>query len=66
MSVVANVAINVDAKGAAQELNKVDTAAKGLSGSFGALQAAVAALGLGLAIKSIADVGNQSEASKIK
>jgi tape measure domain-containing protein len=66
VSVVANVAINVDARGAAQELNKVDQAAKGLSGSFGGLQAAVAALGVGLVAKSIADVGTQSEASKIK
>ena len=66
MSVVANVAINVDARGAAQELNKVDQAAKGLSGSFGGLRAAVAALGVGLVAKSIADVGTQSEASKIK
>lgn len=64
MSVVANVAINVDAKGAVGELNKVDRAASALQGSFSGLQAAVAALGLGVAIKSIADVGQRSEQTK--
>lgn len=64
MSVVANVAINVDAKGAVGELNKVDRAASALQGSFSGLQAAVAALGLGVAIKSIADVGQKSEQTK--
>ena len=66
MSVVANVAINVDTRGAAGELRKVDDAAGQLNQSFGALKAAVAALGLGLAIKSIADVGNESQKSKIQ
>lgn len=65
MSVVANVAINVDARGAAKELNKVNDAAGELNQTFGALKAAVAALGLGMAIKSIADVGNESQKSKI-
>jgi len=64
VSVVANVAINVDAKGAVGELNKVDRAASALQGSFSGLQAAVAALGLGVAIKSIADVGQRSEQTK--
>lgn len=66
MSVVANVAINVDARGAARELNKVDEAAGQLNQTFGALKAAVAALGLAVAIKSIADVGNESQKSKIQ
>jgi len=65
VSVVANVAINVDARGAAKELNKVNDAAGELNQTFGALKAAVAALGLGMAIKSIADVGNESQKSKI-
>lgn len=64
MSVVANVAINVDAKGAVNELNKVDRAAGELNQSFSGLQAAVAALGLGVAIKSIADIGQKSEQTK--
>ena len=64
MAVVANVAINVDAKGAIGELNKVDRAASELNQSFSGLKAAVAALGLGVAIKSIADVGQRSEQTK--
>jgi tape measure domain-containing protein len=54
-------------------LDSVNTKQKGvaatagqLSQSFGALKAAVAALGLGLAIKSIANVGNESQKSKIQ
>lgn len=66
MAAVADVILNVDAKGAAQELNKVDTAAKGLNGTFNTLKATVAALGIGLAAKAILDVGNESEASKNK
>lgn len=66
MSVVANVAINVDTRGAVGELRKVDDAAGQLNQTFGALKAAVAALGLGMAIKSIADVGNESQKSKIQ
>ena len=66
MSVVANVAINVDTRGAAGELRKVDDASKQLNKSFDGLKTAVAALGLGLAIKSIADVGNESQKSKIQ
>lgn len=66
MSVVANVAINVDARGAAGELRKVDNAAGQLNQTFDALKAAVAALGIGVAIKQIIDVGNESQKSKIQ
>lgn len=66
MAAVADVILNVDAKGAAAELNKVDTAAKGLNGTFNTLKATIAALGIGLAAKAILDVGNESEASKNK
>ncbi len=64
MAVVANVAINVDAKGAVSQLNRVDAAAGELNRTFFSLQNAVAALGLGVAIKSIADIGQRSEQTK--
>jgi len=65
VAAVANVTLNVDAKGAAQELNKVDGAAKNLNGSFNTLKATVAALGIGLAIREISKVGEESQKSKI-
>jgi tape measure domain-containing protein len=66
VSVVANVAINVDARGAAKELTKVNDAAAQLNQTFGALKLAVAALGIGAAVRSIAQVGNESQKSKIQ
>ena len=50
MSVVANVAINVDSSKAVQQLKQVDAAAKGLDG--GLQKASVGAAGLGAALKS--------------
>jgi len=62
MSVVANIAINVDSTKAVSQLNAVDKAASGLSGNtgklqqaFGGLNTALAGLGLGLAFKKIID-----------
>lgn len=64
MSVVANIAINVDSTKAVSQLNAVDRAADGLSGStgklqqaFGGLNTALAGLGLGAVIKDLAGVG---------
>lgn len=64
MSVVANIAINVDSTKAVSQLNAVDRAAGGLSGStgklqqaFGGLNTALAGLGLGALIKDLAGVG---------
>jgi tape measure domain-containing protein len=50
VSVVANVAINVDSSKAVQQLKQVDAAAKGLDG--GLQKASVGAAGLGAALKS--------------
>lgn len=66
MAVVANVAINVDSSQAVRDLNKVDAAAGKLNQSFAGIKAAIAALGIGVAIKSIADVGQQSERSQLQ
>ena len=57
MSVVANVAINVDSRNAVTQLRQVETRAKATERAFGALQQAVAAFGAGFALtKVIADV----------
>ena len=57
MSVVANVAINVDSSGAVSKLRQVQTQAQQTERAFGALQSAMGALGVGFALtKVIADV----------
>ncbi|MGA1295824.1 MAG: phage tail tape measure protein, partial [Burkholderiaceae bacterium] len=57
MSVVANVAINVDSRNAVNQLRQVETRAAATEKAFGALQQAVAAFGAGFALsKVIADV----------
>ena len=57
MSVVANVAINVDSRGAVGKLRDVQNQAQATERAFGALQQAVAAFGVGFALsKVIADV----------
>ena len=57
MSVVANVAINVDSSGAVSKLRQVQTQAQQTEKAFGALQSAIGALGVGFALtKVIADV----------
>ena len=57
MSVVANVAINVDSTGAVSKLRQVQTQAQSTEKAFGALQSAIGALGVGFALtKVIADV----------
>jgi tape measure domain-containing protein len=64
MSVVANIAINVDSTKAVSQLQAVDRAATGLSGNtgklqeaFGGLNTALAGLGLGVLIKDLTGVG---------
>jgi len=64
MSVVANVAINVDSTKAVSQLQAVDRAAAGLSGNtgklqqaFGGLNTALAGLGLGALIKDLTGAG---------
>jgi TP901 family phage tail tape measure protein len=57
VSVVANVAINVDSRGAVGKLREVSTQAQATQKAFGALQQAAAAFGAGFAISQvIADV----------
>ena len=57
MSVVANVAINVDSRNAVSKLRQVQTQAQSTEKAFGALQSAIGALGVGFALtKVIADV----------
>lgn len=57
MSVVANVAINVDSRNAVNQLRQVETRAAATEKAFGALQQAAAAFGAGFALtKVIADV----------
>lgn len=57
MSVVANVAINVDSRNAVSQLRAVETRAQATEKAFGALQQAAAAFGAGFALsKVIADV----------
>jgi TP901 family phage tail tape measure protein len=57
VSVVANVAINVDSRNAVNQLRQVETRAKATQQAFGALQQAAAAFGAGFALtKVIADV----------
>ena len=57
MSVVANVAINVDSSGAVSKLRQVQTQAQATEKAFGALQSAIGALGVGFALsKVISDV----------
>ena len=57
MSVVANVAINVDSRNAVSQLAQVETRAKATQQAFGALQQAAAAFGVGFALsKVISDV----------
>jgi TP901 family phage tail tape measure protein len=57
VSVVANVAINVDSRGAVNKLRQVQTQAQSTEKAFGALQSAIGALGVGFALtKVIADV----------
>jgi TP901 family phage tail tape measure protein len=57
VSVVANVAINVDSRNAVNQLRQVETRAKATEQAFSALQQAVAAFGAGFALsKVIADV----------
>jgi len=57
VSVVANVAINVDSSGAVSKLRQVQTQAQQTEKAFGALQSAIGALGVGFALtKVIADV----------
>jgi tape measure domain-containing protein len=64
MSVVANIAINVDSTKAVSQLNAVDRAAAGVSSNtgklqqaFGGLNTALAGLGLGALIKDLTGVG---------
>ncbi len=57
MSVVANVAINVDSRNAVSKLREVQAQAGATEKAFGALQSALGALGAGFALtKVIADV----------
>ena len=57
MSVVANVAINVDSSNAVSKLREVQGQAQQTEKAFGALQSAIGALGVGFALtKVIADV----------
>jgi TP901 family phage tail tape measure protein len=57
VSVVANVAINVDSRNAVSKLRQVQTQAQATEKAFGALQSAIGALGVGFALtKVIADV----------
>ena len=57
MSVVANVAINVDSRGAVGQLKAVQTQAQLTERAFGGLQQAIGALGVGFALsKVISDV----------
>ena len=57
MSVVANVAINVDSRGATQQLRAVQQGAQATSQAFNLLSSAAAAFGAGFALsKVIADV----------
>ncbi len=57
MSVVANVAINVDSRNAVSKLREVQSQASATEKAFGALQSALGALGAGFALtKVIADV----------
>ena len=57
MSVVANVAINVDSRGAVGQLKAVQTQAQLTQRAFGGLQQAIGALGVGFALsKVISDV----------
>jgi TP901 family phage tail tape measure protein len=57
VSVVANVAINVDSRNAVSKLRQVQTQAQSTEKAFGALQSAIGALGVGFALtKVIADV----------
>jgi len=57
VSVVANVAINVDSRNAVNQLRQVETRAAATEKAFGALQRAAAAFGAGFALtKVIADV----------
>jgi uncharacterized membrane protein YidH (DUF202 family) len=57
VSVVANVAINVDSRNAVSNLRQVQTQAGATERAFGALQSAIGALGAGFALtKVIADV----------
>jgi TP901 family phage tail tape measure protein len=57
VSVVANVAINVDSRNAVSKLRQVQTQAQSTEKAFGALQSAIGALGAGFALtKVIADV----------
>ena len=57
MSVVANVAINVDSRNAVTKLRQVQSQAQATEKAFGALQSAIGALGVGFALtKVIADV----------
>ena len=57
MSVVANVAINVDSRDAVSKLRQVESQAATTERAFGALQSALGALGVGFALtKVIADV----------
>jgi TP901 family phage tail tape measure protein len=57
VSVVANVAINVDSRNAVSKLRQVQTQAQATEKAFGALRSAIGALGVGFALtKVIADV----------
>lgn len=53
MSVVANVAINVDSRGATQKLREVQIGAKATEQAFNALTSAAAAFGAGFAISRV-------------
>lgn len=53
MSVVANVAINVDSRGATQKLREVQVGAKATEQAFNALTQAAAAFGAGFAISKV-------------
>lgn len=53
MSVVANVAINVDSRGATQKLREVQVGAKATEQAFNALTSAAAAFGAGFAISRV-------------
>ncbi len=64
MSVVANIAINVDSTKAVSDLKAVDNAANGLAGgtsklqtAFGGLNSALAGLGLGALMKNLGGAG---------
>lgn len=75
MSVVANVAVNVDARQAIQALRTIDGQAKGLKqtlantnsvagklkNAFGGLSSAIAAVGLSAFIKNVAGVGVEAD-----